>query len=151
MRTAPALHPIAAFLTGGLLSLMVLTNGTLAVYGTLLFSSWVPHFTGTFAALALLLVLRPKRAQPTRAPLWSYAAGIVGAFTVMLTSAALNSPLALSGTIALGLAGQVAFSIIADLRGLFGLPKRRPSAREWAAFALILVGAGLLVLSGAEA
>ncbi|WP_438955175.1 DMT family transporter [Cognatiyoonia sp.] len=151
MRTASTLHPIAAFLTGGLLSLMVLTNGTLAVYGTLLFSSWVPHFTGTSAALALLLVLRPKRAQPTRAPLWSYAAGIVGAFTVMLTSAALNSPLALSGTIALGLAGQVAFSIIADLRGLFGLPKRRPSTREWAAFALILVGAGLLVLSGTEA
>ena len=36
---------LAAFGTGGLLSLMVLFNGTLAAYVTLLFSSWVPHAT----------------------------------------------------------------------------------------------------------
>ena len=46
-----AFHTLAAFLTGGLLSLMVLFNGTLAVSGSLFFASWVPHLTGTLAAL----------------------------------------------------------------------------------------------------
>lgn len=141
-------HNAAAFLTGGLLTLMVLTNGTLAVHGTLLFSSWVPHFTGTIAALLFLAIMRPKRAEPKRGPLWAYLAGVSGAFTVMLTSAAVNTALALSGTIALGLAGQVAFSIFADLRGLFGLPKKTPGLREITALTMILTGALLLVLFG---
>ncbi|SHG88289.1 transporter family-2 protein [Cognatiyoonia sediminum] len=147
MTTAP-LYSLIAFLTGGLLTLMVLTNGTLAVYGTLLFSSWVPHVTGTVAALAILAVLKPKRAKPLRPPLWAYLAGVGGAFTVMLTSATVNTSLALSGTIALGLAGQVVFSLFADIRGLFGLPKKRPSARDLTALGMILSGALLLVLMG---
>ncbi len=147
--TRTTLYNGIALLTGGLLTLMVLTNGTLAVYGSLLFSSWVPHFTGTFAAVIFLLILRPKRAAAKRPPIWAYLAGIGGAFTVMLTSATVNSALALSGTIALGLAGQVAFSVFADLRGLFGLPTKTPSLREGIAFALILGGALLLVISGA--
>ena len=146
--TNTPLYSIAAFLTGGLLTLMVLTNGTLAVHGTLLFASWVPHVTGTFAAFAFLWILRPKRTQSKQPPLWSYSAGIAGAFTVMLTSASLNSPLALSGTIALGLAGQVCFSLFADLRGLFGLPKSVPSLREIAATTMIMAGALILVFFG---
>ena len=147
MTNAP-LHSLIAFLTGGLLTLMVLTNGTLAVYGTLMFSSWVPHVTGTVAALLILWIWRPKRAQSQRPPLWSYLAGVSGAFTVMLTSAAVNTSLALSGTIALGLAGQVVFSLFADIRGLFGLPKKRPSARDLTALGMILAGALLLVFMG---
>ena len=145
--TSP-LYSLAAFLTGGLLTLMVLTNGTLAIYGTLVFASWVPHVTGTVAALLILAIWRPKRASPNRPPLWSYLAGICGAFTVMLTSATVNTALALSGTIALGLAGQVVFSLIADTRGLFGLPKKRPTARDLTALSLILAGAILLVFMG---
>ena len=146
--TNTPLYLLAAFGTGGLLTLMVLTNGTLAVYGTLLFSSWVPHFTGTIVAAILLLLLRPKPASSSPVPLWAYLGGISGAFTVMLTSAAVNSALALSGTIALGLAGQVLFSLIADARGLFGLPKRKPNLQEIAAVSLILTGALTLVFFG---
>ena len=138
------IHLAAAFGAGGLLSIMVLFNGTLATYGSLLFASWVPHLTGTFAAILALLVLRPKRAGRVRAPLWAYLGGISGAVTVMLTSATLNSALALSGTIALGLAGQMVFSLIADVKGLFGLPQRMPVSRDY--LALGLVGAGSLVL-----
>ena len=142
------LHFAAAFGAGGLLSLMVLFNGTLAAYGSLLFASWVPHLTGTVAALLILIALRPKRAAPTRPPLWAYLGGVSGAVTVMLTSATLNSALALSGTIALGLAGQMIFSLFADVRGLFGLPKRMPTGRDYAALTLITAGSLILIFFG---
>ena len=142
---------VAAFLTGGLLSLMVLFNGTLAVTGSLLFASWVPHLTGTFAALIFLAVMRPKRAEAKRPPLWVYLGGVSGAITVMLTSATLNSALALSGTIALGLAGQMLFSLFADMRGLFGLPQRMPVSRDYIAVALVIGGSLILIFFGGPA
>jgi transporter family-2 protein len=142
------LYFVAAFATGGLLSLMVLFNGTLAAYGSLLFASWVPHLTGTAAALLFLAVLRPKRADAKRPPLWVYLGGVSGAITVMLTSATLNSALALSGTIALGLAGQMVFSLFADMRGLFGLPQRIPVRRDYIALALIIAGSLILIFFG---
>ena len=138
----------AAFGAGGLLTLMVLCNGTLAAHGTLFFASWVPHLTGSIVALFLLLILRPKRAAPARPPLWAYLAGVSGGVTVMLTSATMNTALALSGTIALGLAGQVVFSLCADIRGLFGLPKRMPTARDYLSLMLIIAGSLVLIFLG---
>ncbi|WP_112808167.1 DMT family transporter [Ensifer sp.] len=146
------LHLMAAFGTGGLLTLMVHFNGELGRYGNALFSSWAAHGTGTVAALVLLAILYPWRSRSEgakpRAPLWSYLGGISGAVTVMLTSFTVNSPLALSGTLALGLAGQVIFSIVADRWGLFGLPMRRPDRRDLAAMTLILAGSALIILFG---
>lgn len=141
-------HFIAAFATGGLLSLMVLFNGTLAAYGSLFFASWVPHLTGTVTAALFLAILRPKRTEATRPPLWVYLGGVSGAVTVMLTSASLNSALALSGTIALGLAGQMVFSLFADMRGLFGLPQKMPSPRDYTALSLIVAGSFILIFLG---
>jgi len=150
-RPTTSFHFLAAFATGGLLSLMVLFNGTLAAYGSLFYASWVPHLTGTFAALLFLLLLRPARASGTRPPLWAYLGGISGGITVMLTSATLNSALALSGTIALGLAGQMLFSLFADMRGLFGLPQRMPVSRDIAAVVLVIGGSLILIFFGGGA
>ncbi|SEV88697.1 transporter family-2 protein [Cognatiyoonia koreensis] len=145
------LYLATAFGAGWLITLMILFNGTLAVHGSLLFSSWVPHATGTVAALLFLAILRPAKANLRPVPLWAYLGGISGALTVMLTSAAMNSALALSGTIAVGLAGQVAFSLLADVRGMFGMPKHMPTPRDLVALALILSGALVLVLLGSAA
>jgi transporter family-2 protein len=143
-------HFAAAFATGGLLSLMILFNGTLAAYGSLFFASWVPHLTGTVAALLFLAILRPKRAKMTSPPLWVYLGGVSGAVTVMLTSATLNSALALSGTIALGLAGQMVFSLFADMRGLFGLPQRTPEPRDYVSLGFIIAGSLILIFFGSS-
>ncbi|MFS2174376.1 DMT family transporter [Rhizobium pisi] len=148
-------HPIyfaGAFATGGLLTFMVHLNGELARYGNPLFSSWTAHGTGIIAAIILLLLIH-RRGTPTLgkaagAPLWAYFGGISGAATVILTSTAVNSPLGLSGTLALGLAGQVAFSVAADSWGLFGLQKRRPDPRDVAALGLVITGAALIILFG---
>ncbi|MEL6571762.1 MAG: DMT family transporter [Pseudomonadota bacterium] len=139
-----------AFATGGLLTLMVWFNGTLAGYGTVLFSSWVPHLTGTVVAIAVLFILRPTKASTKPAPGWAYLGGISGAVTVVLTSTAMQSPLAVSGTIALGLAGQMVFSLAADKWGLLGLPKRAPTWRDIIALLLIFAGSLILIFWGAN-
>ena len=143
-------HLLLAFASGGLLTLMVDFNGLVALHGGALYSSWVAHGTGTVAAIAFLALMRlaPKPEGETakpRAPLWAYLGGVSGAVTVMLTSTTVNSPLALSGTLALGLAGQVLFSLAADRWGLFGLPRRIPRAKDFAALALIFCGSMLII------
>ena len=156
--SSPRLNPLhlaAAFGSGCLLTLMVHFNGMLAHYGNAMFSSWTAHGTGTIAALIYLAILykkpKPSKIAKPKAPLWAYLGGVVGAAIVMLTSSAVNSPLALSGTIALGLGGQVIFSLAADLWGFFGLPRRRPDARDLCAVALILGGSALIILVGRAA
>lgn len=81
------------------------------------------------------------------APAWAYLGGVSGAATVILASTAVNTPVGLSGTLALGLAGQVIFSLAADTWGFFGLPKRRPDARDLATLGLILAGSALIIFA----
>lgn len=147
------LHLLAAFGTGCLLTLMVHFNGELGRYGNALFASWAAHGTGTVAAFVFLAVLWQRRpaagtqAKP-KAPLWAYLGGASGAVTVVLTSITVNSPLALSGTLAIGLAGQVGFGLAADRWGLFGLPRRRAELRDYAALGLILAGSAIIIVFG---
>lgn len=143
-------HLLLAFASGGLLTLMVDFNGLVGLHGGALYSSWVAHGTGTVAAIVFLALLRflpdsPAATDRPHAPLWAYLGGVSGAVTVMLTSTAVNSPLALSGTLALGLAGQVLFSLAADRWGLFGLPKRIPRLKDFAALALIFAGSMIII------
>lgn len=150
---ANPLHLLAAFASGGLLALMVLLNGEAGRTGGALFSSWLAHGTGTVAAIVFLALLRLRSTAPvelrsSKAPLWAYLGGVSGAFTVMLTSTAVNSPLALAGTLALGLAGQVVFSLAADTWGFFGLPRRRLDLRDLAVILLIGAGSLLIILFG---
>lgn len=139
------LHHFAALATGGLLSLMVLCNAEVTRHTDALLGSLAPHATGTVAA-ALLLVAWPRRA-PTgaRPPRWAYLGGLSGAVTVMLSSLAANTALALSGTLALGLVGQAAFGLAADRWGLLGMPRRRATLRGLLSLLLILGGSAILI------
>lgn len=145
---------LVAFGTGILLTFMVHLNGAMASYTTPFFSSLAAHGTGTVAAIIVLLLLRGSGksagSRGARVPLWAYLGGVSGAATVVLTSATVNSPLALSGTLALGLAGQTIFGLAADRWGLFGLPRRALRLKDAVSFALILSGSLLIILfSGA--
>jgi transporter family-2 protein len=149
------LHLLLAFLSGCLLTLAVFINGEAGRYGGALYSSWLAHGTGTLASVAVLglLWLRRQPAAPSsagKAPLWAYLGGISGAATVMLTSTAVNTPLALAGTLALGLAGQVGFGLAADQWGLFGLPRRALTWRDGAAVVLITAGSLLIIFIGMQ-
>lgn len=148
-RRTELLANLAALLAGGLLSLMVYLNGGLAKQGGALFSSWMAHGTGTLAALLVIPLwwraVRPGDTPRSPIPLWAYLGGLAGAVTVIMTSTAVNTPLALSGTVALGLAGQIVFSLAADYWGLFGITKRPLRLGDGIALALITAGSALVI------
>lgn len=128
---------------------MVYLNGSVARHGGALFSSWMAHGTGTVAALLLLPLwwkaIHPGDTSRSPIPLWAWLGGLAGAVTVIMTSTAANSPLALSGTVALGLAGQIVFSLAADRWGLFGIAKRPLHLGDGIALVLIAAGSALVI------
>lgn len=131
---ARQLHYLIAFLTGGLLAFMLLANSRLAEETTPGFASWAAHASGSVVALLVLsaAATRRRKAWIADAPAWAFTGGVFGALIVAVTAIAVNSPLALAGTLALGLAGQAAFGIVADRFGLFGLPRRAVALRDLA-------------------
>lgn len=150
------LHLLAAFGSGGLLTLAIFVNGEAGRLGGPVFSSWLAHGVGTVVAVIVLAFIwrgqrvaaKAAQANAGKPPIWAYLGGVFGAVTVILTSVAVNSPLALAGTLALGLAGQVVLSLAADYWGLLGLPKRRLDLRDAGAVILIASGSLLIILFG---
>ena len=59
---------------------------------------------------------------------------------MLLAAVTVNGVLGLAGTLALSLVGQMAFGVLVDACGWFGLRRRRPSPREAAGLALALAG-----------
>lgn len=144
--TAPQLLAIAG---GVLLALMIEFNSLLARFTSPVYASWVAHGLGGLAALALVAVFARARALPGRPPLWFYLGGIPGALTVILAAIAVNSRLALSGTIALMLVGQVVFGMLSDHFGLFRTPRRRLVLMDLVVSVAVLGGSALIIFGGA--
>lgn len=139
---------------GALLAIMIQLNSLLASYSTPLLSSWTAHGVGAAGAWLLLNLLSAtrKKRDPSpdtehKAPVWAYFGGVPGAFTVVLASISVNSALGLAGTLALGLVGQMVFSLVSDHFGWFGAPRRAVATRDIAVIALVLSGSVLIIFS----
>ncbi|MEV0615738.1 DMT family transporter [Nonomuraea sp. NPDC050404] len=140
---------------GVLLTLMTQANAVLAGHTDALYASWAAHAIGAVVASILVLALA-RRAPATapgqgehRAPLWYYLGGIPGALVVVLSAVAVNSELALAGTIALMLTGQVLFGTVSDHLGLLHTPRRQVTRMDLAVAGCVLAGSVLIVIGGA--
>jgi transporter family-2 protein len=163
--TGRALDWLLAIAGGVLLTLMTLSNAVLARHTDALYASWAAHAVGAVVALLLVPAIArrgapvraagARRGAPVRAagaartPLWYYLGGIPGALVVVLSAVAVNSELALAGTIALMLTGQVVFGTAADHLGLLHTPQRRVTGTDLAVAGCVLAGSVLIVLGGA--
>ncbi|MEF9907766.1 DMT family transporter [Streptomyces sp. P9-A2] len=164
--TGRATDWLLALAGGVILTLMTEFNSQLAYHTTAVFASWAAHGIGAVVALSLVAVTAraTRRARPEpqsqsqsqsqsrkleRTPRWFYLGGIAGAFVVILSAISVNSELALSGTIALMLTGQVLFGIASDQWGLLRIPKLRVTPTALGTAALVLAGSVLIVVGGA--
>ncbi len=142
-------------LAGGvLLTLMTRFNAELAAHSTAAYASWIAHALGAVVALALVglaarRTLTPPDPLPGRTPLWFRLGGIPGALVVTLSAIAVNSDLALAGTTALMLTGQILFGIASDAWGLPRVPRRRITAADVVSALCVLGGSVLIVTGGA--
>jgi transporter family-2 protein len=149
---------LLALAGGALLAVMINLNSALATFSSPLFASWMAHGIGALVALILVAlyanVFGNKPATTTtetkqvKAPLWSYFGGIPGALTVILAAITVNSSLGLSGTLALGLVGQILFGLVSDHFGLFGLAKKRFAFADILVVMPVLAGSFILIFVG---
>ncbi|MFM2479901.1 DMT family transporter [Celerinatantimonas sp. YJH-8] len=141
---------LMAFGAGGLLTTMIAANSTLATWSSPWLASWFAHGSGAIVAWLLWVSLGERKSGlkkiiVSKPPIWSYLGGIPGAFTVLLASIAVNSPLELAGTLGLMLTGQILFGLLSDLGGWFGVMKCRFSLLDFGSIVLILCGSTLLI------
>lgn len=146
---------VVALGTGCLPTLLLSFNSQLAAHSGVFVGSWIVHGSGTLAAIVLLLLLArlPEAERPRplgHAPLWAYLGGCTGAFNVMLSSTAVNAGLALSGTQAVALSGQVLFGLAADRWGILGLPRRPVALPDLVPIAMIVSGSLVIILFGSS-
>jgi transporter family-2 protein len=144
-------------LTGGaLLAVMINLNSALATFSSPLFASWMAHGIGALVALILVALYanifgnKPvtTETKQVKAPVWSYFGGLPGALTVILAAITVNSSLGLSGTLALGLVGQILFGLVSDHFGLFGLAKKRFAFADILIVMPVLAGSFILIFVG---
>ncbi len=144
------LLPLIALLSGVLLTLMIMSNSYLSTFTSPLHASWLTHGTGAVVALLIWLTVKthlPQRRAGKKIPLWCYLGGIPGAFTVLLAAVTVNSPLSLSGSIVLMLAGQIVTGLIIDHFGLMGLTQRKATSRDGLTLLLLFSGC-ILIIAG---
>lgn len=141
---------VLALIGGLLLALMINYNSVIAKHSTPLFASWITHGIGSISALFLIVAFKQIRKPASfsvKGPRWAYLGGIPGAITVVLASITVNSYLGLSGTLVLMLVGQIIFSIISDIFGLFGTLKRNLTWTDFFVVLSIFGGSGLIIFS----
>ena len=132
---------------------MIAVNSKLASYSSPLLASWFAHAIGAVTSFVIIILFniwsgdRLAIFPKPGAPIWAYLGGIPGAISVVLAAVTVNSPLGLSGSIVLIMAGQVMFGIVSDAFGLFGLVKRSMTFNDGTALILMAIGC-LITLFG---
>lgn len=144
-------YSILAIIGGGLLALMININSQLALETSAINASWIAHSLGSLLAFGLYHVIKNAvGSQPppikSSIPKLYYLGGLPGAFTVILASITVNSVIGLSGTLALGLIGQLICSIFCEALGLFGLEKKTFTLMELLPISLVVFGSILIIL-----
>ncbi|PKH06358.1 DMT family transporter [Moritella sp. Urea-trap-13] len=143
-------YSILAIAGGGLLALMININSQLALETSAINASWVAHGLGSVVAFGLYQIAKEAVGSPLtkmqgKPPKLYYLGGLPGAFTVILASVTVNSVIGLSGTLALGLIGQLVCSIFCETLGLFGLEKRTFTLLELLPISLVVFGSILII------
>ncbi len=136
-----------AVLSGTLLALMISFNSTLGFYTSAGFSSLMAHLVGFIGSYFLWLLIERKGYFPfsSKSPVYSYFGGCVGACIVIISNITVQSPIGLGGTVALSILGQISFSLVCDIFGYFGLPKRIINKYDLGQMFLVLFGTMIII------
>ncbi len=124
---------------GALIALMIMINGTLSNTLGNYTSTVIIHIIGLIAIIMVLLASRQKFTINKNAPFHLYSAGAIGAFTILFNNLTFAS-LGVSLTLALGLLGQSAASIIIDHFGLLGMNVMKYQKKKLIGLLFIITG-----------
>ncbi len=134
---------LISFLTGALLSIMILINGRLTESIGVYPAAAVIHLVGIVFSLTVCLIRKEKALPRSRSPWWFYLGGVIGVFTTAANNFAFGK-ITMTSIVALGLLGQTLASLLVDATGWMGMT-RRPF-RKSTLVGLVFCFAGIAVM-----
>lgn len=137
---------LQSMLIGVLIAIMVWLNGGLAEHFGLYGSTVLVHLIGLAGVAVWLFIIRKETLQlPKNLPPYLFMGGIIGALTVVFNNIGFSAN-GVSITLALGLLGQMCFSVMVDHFGLLGVSKRPIQRRQLLSLSLVTVGIIMLAV-----
>ena len=133
-----------SIIIGAIISVMILSNGTLSNAFGIFSSSIIIHIVGLIAIILVLILSKSKYKIDRQIPLYLYSAGAIGVFTVAFTNLSF-AKLGVSLTLALGLLGQSIISIIIDHFGMLGMKIMRFNHKKY--IGLFLIAFGIFIMT----
>lgn len=131
---------VQSMLIGVLIALMVWLNGGLAVHFGLYGSTVLIHLIGLLGVAIWLFIIRKEKMNlPKHLPFYLFTGGIIGALTVVFNNIGFSAN-GVSITLALGLLGQMCFSVLVDHFGLLGVVKRPITKAQILSLSLVTIG-----------
>lgn len=136
---------VILLLAGILQAVTISLNAQLGTYYSMLGVTFFSHSIPMALLLLYLLLIRRKALRVTGAPWYVYCVGFMG---ILLTVMTARCALWLGAAVATALstAGQLVMSAFVDHYGLFGMKRIRMSLKQIPGYALVLVGAVLVLL-----
>lgn len=141
------MYQLLTFLTGAILSVMIMVNGGLSARYGIFIAAAIIHAVGSLFALCVCALQKEKKELWRHRPVWIYLGGAIGVLTTLFNNFAYEK-ISTTSIVALGLLGQLITSVLIDCFGIFGMERRpirgkSPWGRFWGGvFAL----AGILAM-----
>lgn len=146
IKTSGAISYILAFISGAVISVMVVCNTELGLRTSNNVSIAVNQFVGILTLTAIMVAGRGnKTINPTRqsAPLWRWFGGLFGLFILTINYFSVKE---IGATISMAstVLGQCIMGVVFDLTGFMGMEKRKLSTRK--ILSLVVSFAGILLM-----
>lgn len=132
------MYTILALLSGFLLAIMITANGQLSQSYNIYVATIILHVVAVVFSYGLCKI-RKEKFDFKQKPAWIYLGGIVGVFITIANNLSFGQ-ISMTSIIALGLFGQIIFSIFIDLFGLFKMTKRKLHSSLFVTITFALVG-----------
>lgn len=136
-----------ALLAGMVLPLQTGVNAQLSrLVGNSTTAATISFSVGTLALLAYSLVMRlplPTLAEVTKAPVWIWTGGLLGAFFIVTTTS-LAAKMSITLMVSLIIAGQLLVSLLLDHYGWLGFTVH--TINPWRVLGVILLLIGVILI-----
>lgn len=133
-------------LLGAVITFMISINGQLSALIGNYATSAVVHAVGVIGVLLLLFLKKERIPSLKHIPIYWFLGGFFGAITVVFNNIGFHV-FGATLTLALGLLGQLVFSVAIDHFGFFGIAKKPVTHKQMIPLTFIVIGIVFMAMS----
>lgn len=136
---------VLSFLTGIIISIMMVFNGQLSDKTGVYLSTVIIHLVGLVTFVIIMKIKKEKISFKNQISLFLYTGGMIGVLTVIFNVVSINGiGAALSTT--LGLLGQMITSVLLEYTGWLSTEKRKLTIKKVISLIVVSIGIGVMMI-----